>query len=203
MRKNEFLQELKNRLNDMQPNDVEKTLSFYAESIEDRMEEGIPEEEAVAQLGSVDRIVREIRAEQSLPSMVISRVKESRERTKNKGLWMALAVIGFPFWFPVLITMASLLFAGYITLWALIVSFAAIDVSLAAASVYWLVSAVAIGISESALVGIATAGIALCIAGGSLLLFPAVAALLKNSGRLTGKFYKNVKQKLFGKKESK
>ena len=43
--------------------DVEERLTFYSEMIDDRMEEGISEEEAVCEIGSVDEIVSQIIAD--------------------------------------------------------------------------------------------------------------------------------------------
>jgi len=60
MRKFEFLEELKHRLSKLSDCEIEKTASFYAECIDDRIEEGMTEEEAVCALGSIDSIVKEI-----------------------------------------------------------------------------------------------------------------------------------------------
>ena len=48
MNKTEFLNELKDGLSGLPREDVEERLSFYGEMIDDRVEEGMTEEEAVA-----------------------------------------------------------------------------------------------------------------------------------------------------------
>lgn len=63
MKKAEFLALLRERLADFSNEDAEKSAAFYSEMIDDRMEEGMTEEEAVAALGSLDDIVRSIRQE--------------------------------------------------------------------------------------------------------------------------------------------
>lgn len=62
MRKFEFLEELKHRLSKLSDCEIEKTASFYAECIDDRIEEGMTEEEAVCALGSIDSIVKPMRS---------------------------------------------------------------------------------------------------------------------------------------------
>jgi len=53
MNKQEFIEALYRRLSDLPWQDVEERLNFYGEMIEDHMEEGLSEEEAVASMGSV------------------------------------------------------------------------------------------------------------------------------------------------------
>ncbi|MGM9521593.1 MAG: DUF4097 family beta strand repeat-containing protein [Oscillospiraceae bacterium] len=60
MSKKEFLDELCRRLRLMPPDEAQKTVLFYSEAIDDRMEDGLSEEEAVAAMGSIDDIVREV-----------------------------------------------------------------------------------------------------------------------------------------------
>ena len=60
MRKQEFIYQLWKKLSDLPKEEVEERLSFYAEMIDDRMEEGLSEEEAVAAIGSTDEIAGQI-----------------------------------------------------------------------------------------------------------------------------------------------
>lgn len=50
MNKQEFLDRLKVSLSELPPEELEERLNFYREIIDDRMEEGLSEEQAVAQL---------------------------------------------------------------------------------------------------------------------------------------------------------
>ena len=58
-----FLDELRRRLSGLPQSDLDERLLFYSEMIDDRMEDGLTEEEAVAGIGSVDEIVEQIMAE--------------------------------------------------------------------------------------------------------------------------------------------
>ena len=57
MDKAQFLDELKKRLAGLPQSDLEERLQFYGEMIDDRVEDGLTEAEAVAGIGSVDEIV--------------------------------------------------------------------------------------------------------------------------------------------------
>lgn len=61
MRKNEFLRELEKKIN--QYPDHGEIISYYYELIQDKMDSGMDEDEAVASLGSLDEIVRAIENE--------------------------------------------------------------------------------------------------------------------------------------------
>ena len=57
MNKREFLVQLRKGLSGLPQDDIEERLSFYSEMIDDQMEEGFSEEQAVAAAGPVDEIV--------------------------------------------------------------------------------------------------------------------------------------------------
>ena len=66
MLKQEFLNALKEGLKGLPEKDIEERLTFYGEMIDDRIEEGRTEEEAVNEIGSVDEVVQQIVAETPL-----------------------------------------------------------------------------------------------------------------------------------------
>ena len=50
MNKEEFLNSLRKRLKGLPNNEIEERISFYSEMIDDRVEEGMSEEEAILQM---------------------------------------------------------------------------------------------------------------------------------------------------------
>ena len=60
MTKLSFLQALHNKLTGLPQREIEERLHFYCEAIEDRMEEGLSEEEAVSEMGSIAEIAAQI-----------------------------------------------------------------------------------------------------------------------------------------------
>ena len=63
MTKQEFSDALRKALTNLPPEDLERSIDFYQEMIDDRMEDGISEEEAVAAIGSVAEVSQQILAE--------------------------------------------------------------------------------------------------------------------------------------------
>ena len=60
MNKQEFLEQLRSRLSGVPAGDVDERLDFYSEMIDDSIEEGLSEEEAVSQVGTVNDVARQI-----------------------------------------------------------------------------------------------------------------------------------------------
>ena len=79
MTKNEFIRELENRIKKY--SDHSEIISYYYELIQDKMDSGMSEEEAVSSLGSLDKIVRDIEMERdSLKDEVV--VNETSENNQ-------------------------------------------------------------------------------------------------------------------------
>ena len=75
-------------------------------------------------LEPIDKIVSEAVLDKTIPVLVKEKVEKSRKTAKAKGtqgLWIALAIIGFPIWFPLAITFGTLLFGIYLIIWILII----------------------------------------------------------------------------------
>ena len=78
MRKDEFLLMLQKRLEGLPKDEIEERLTFYSEMIDDRMEEGVNEEDAVSVVGDVDKIVAEIIALTPISKIAKERSKPQR-----------------------------------------------------------------------------------------------------------------------------
>ena len=63
MRKEEFLTALRAGLTGLLPEGVEKLVEFCSEMIDDRIEDGLTEEEAVAAAGPLDELVKQAKSE--------------------------------------------------------------------------------------------------------------------------------------------
>ena len=201
MNKTEFIAALRQRLSYLPPEEVNGPIGFYAECIDERLEDGMTEEEAVAALGSVEDAARTIEADLPLTTLVKQRVKEKKERSGgSKTLWVVLAVVGFPVWLPLLIVAAVLVLTVFIVLWAVIVSLYAVVLGVAAGAVggviggLWLLPA-------------GWPGALFCVGGGlvcaglAVLLFIAFTALAKGLARMSRGFWRWVKARFAGRKE--
>ncbi len=129
MTKIQFLQDLEERLKGLPKEDVAKSLAFYKEMIEDRMEEGLTEEEAVSALGDIEEIAGRILAEIPLAKLVGYKLKSKHGL---RGWEILLLVLGFPLWLSLLAIAASILLAVVVTVWSIPLLLYAVDFSLVA-----------------------------------------------------------------------
>ena len=79
MTKNDFLKELEKGLSGLPKNDISERLDFYGEMIDDRMEEGFTESDAVAACGSVDEIVSQTLNDIPLKKIVKERLSKRKK----------------------------------------------------------------------------------------------------------------------------
>ena len=86
MSKQEFLAQLRKGLSGLPQDDREERLAFYSEMIEDQMEDGLSEDEAVSAVGTVDEIVAQVVAEISLVKIAKERVKAKRRLSAGKSV---------------------------------------------------------------------------------------------------------------------
>ena len=130
MNKEEFLNALRNKLVGLPEADVEDRLSFYQEMIEDRIDEGKSEEEAINEIGSVDDIVKEIAKDTPLVKLVKEKVKPKR----SLRAWeIVLIALGFPLWFPLVVTAFVLALVAYLLIWVWVLVVYTVEISLATA----------------------------------------------------------------------
>ena len=192
MTKTEFLDALREKLAGIPAEEREERLTFYSEMIDDRMEDGVPEEDAVAGAGSVDEIAEQIFTEIPLTSRVVERI---RPKKKPEGWVVALLIICFPLWLPLLIAGFAVVFSLYVVLWALVISLFAADLSFAATAVAG-VPLIAMYISQGNLPGaVFFAGAALVCAGAAILLWFASLAAAKGVIALTRRIFVGNKAK--------
>lgn len=137
MSKQEFLAKLRNGLTGIPHNDIEEWITFYSEMIDDRMEDGLTEEGAVAELGSAEGIIAQIMSEISLAKLVREKVKPNRALR----VWeIVLLVLGSPIWLALGIALFAVMIAVYAVIWSLIISLWAVELSIAVGSAASLVS---------------------------------------------------------------
>ena len=91
MKKAEFLDILRKELAGLPKDDLQSRISFYEEAIADRMDDGKSEEEAVAFLGSIDEIVKQIAEDTSLVKLV---KEKTRPRRRLRAFEIILLILG-------------------------------------------------------------------------------------------------------------
>ena len=111
-----FLKALQEQLRRLPEQERQQSLHFYDEMIDDRMEEGMEEQAAVAALGDPGEIARQVLMELSLPKLVKTRLRPQR---KLRVWEIVLLVLGSPVWLPLLLAGAVLFLTLYLVLWIL------------------------------------------------------------------------------------
>lgn len=167
MNKRDFLSALEEGLSGLPESDITRSLDYYGEMIDDRIEDGLSEEEAVSAVGSVSDCVAQILADIPLSRIVKERVRPKRPL---RGLEIALIVIGSPVWFPLLLAGSIIVLALYIVAFSFVAVVWAITVSLAAASAAG-VFRFALDLAGSAPAAFFMLGIALFAAGLAIVSF--------------------------------
>lgn len=197
MNKAEFLKYLSDKLAELPASEVQKSLSFYSEIIDDRIEEGMSEGEAVGALGDIDAIVREIKLDMPLTNLVKAKLKK---KSSLKGWEIILIIISFPIWFPLFIGFAAAIFSVYVSIWAVILSIWAAVLSFALGGLAGFVGGLFLIFSSGAR-GLLTIGASLCSIGIGVFAFFAAKELTKMLIKLTSRFLRFIKS-LFIRKEN-
>ncbi len=102
MNRNEFMNEIRSRLTGLPEADIQKTLDFYNEALDDRMEDGLSEDQAVEALGTPAEIADKVLMETPLPTLVKAQ-PATEPRRKIKAWEIVLIVLGAPVWLPITI----------------------------------------------------------------------------------------------------
>ena len=197
MTKMQFLLTLNEKLSSLPKEEAEERLTFYAEMIEDRMEEGLTEEEAVAAVGNVDDIAAQLTSEISRKS------PPPKEKIHTMSGWtILLLVLGFPLWLSLLITAFTVVLSLYITLWAAIISLWAAFGAVAGCAIGAVVAGVIYAVGTNPLPGIALLGCGIACIGVSILLFLGCKAATKGAAQLSKSTFLSIRKRIAGKERS-
>lgn len=200
MNKQEFLAELRKELHGLPQNDIEERLTFYNEIIDDRMEEGLTEDAAVSEIGTVNEVVSQIVTETPLSKIVKEKVRPKR----TLRVWeIILLALGSPIWLSLLIAALAVIFAVYVTAWSVIVALWASELALAVSSIGSILSAVIFAFQVNGIVAIAVLGAGIAFAGLSIFLFFGCKETTKGILFLTKKMILGIKSLFIGKENIK
>lgn len=198
MNKQEFSDSLKQKLSGLPAQEVEERLSFYCEMIDDRIEEGRTEEEAVAEIGSVDAIAAQIIAEIPLTKIAKERIKPKRQMRPWE---IVLLILGSPIWLSLVVAVAVVAFALYAVLWSLVLAVWAVFAAFVLCAPFALCVGILLAVEGNGSVGLALVGAALVCAGYAIFVFCGGKAVVKGILWVTKKLAVGVKQ-CFVKKEN-
>jgi uncharacterized membrane protein len=191
MTKLEFILALNEKLSAYPKAEVQQRLSFYSEMIEDRMEDGLSEEEAVAAVGDVERIAAEIAAELT-PEEAPKPPKPAPREWKT---WViVLLIVGSPVWVSLAVGAGAAVLSLYASVWAVIISLWAVFGALAACGVCGIACGIGFAFGGYIFPGLAVVAAALVCAGLSILAFFGCKAITDLTVTLTKRLFMRKKE---------
>lgn len=167
MDKTAFIDELHHLLNALPKAERQQHIDYYEEMIDDRMEDGLTEEDAIAALGSAADIATQILAE-----------CPPQSPRKFRGWEILLLVLGSPIWLTLLFG-ALMVILGvilvvvmiYAVLWAALIALYAADLSLLAGVIAGIAGGILYTAKSIAAPALLFFGGSLVCAGCAVLLF--------------------------------
>ena len=193
MTKQEFLNELSGKLQGLPKADKETSLEYYSEMLDDRIEDGLTEEQAVKAMGSVNDIAEKIIRETPIEKLLAPKRQFS-------GVEIALLIIGFPIWLPILTAGFVVAVTLYLVLWVLILCLYVVVLSFilsGIASVAALVANLAVG---QAAAGWFIFGCGMVLLGLSIPLCIGAGKATFGCIRMTGSGFQKIKSALVRRK---
>ena len=184
MNKQDFIASLRASLSGLPKQDVEDRLNFYSEMIDDRIEEGLTEQEAVLAIGSVTTVSSQIIADIPLSKIAKEKIKPKRGLRAWEILLLAL---GSPIWLSLLIAAFAVILSLYVSIWSVIVSLWAVFASLVACAAGEIIAGIVFIVVGNVLTGVCMIGTALVCAGLSIFSFFGCKAATKGLLWLTKK----------------
>ena len=198
MNKEQFLDELRRELSGLPQEDIEERIAFYEEMIADRMDEGISEEEAISEIGSVEEIARQIMSEIPLTKLVKEKVRPKRSL---KAWEIVLLVLGSPVWIPLAIAVVAVLLSVYAVLWAVVICVYAVDFSFAVGTLAGVVGVFAYLKAGNPVGALFSLGTGIVCAGLAILMFFVSVWITKAVIKLGGRILLGIKISFVGRED--
>ncbi len=180
MTKRAFLADLSSRLSGLPQAEVETQINFFSEMIDDYVEEGFSEEEAIAKIGPVDAIARSIAASVSGSSR-----ETTTPKPRTNPMVITLLILGSPIWLSLVISIFAVLISVLASLWAAVLSVLAVPLSTAVCAFAVPLAGIFFLFSGHLHTGIAAIGAGFVLAGISIYLYFTAKAAVKGAWFLT------------------
>lgn len=197
MNKAEFLLSLRQGMEGLPKDEVEASLAFYSEMIDDRVEEGLSEEDAVLRMGDLDTIVSQIIDEISIVKIAKERVTPKRKLSKKE---IAIIASSSPIWGSLVAAGIAIVIAVYATIWSVLISLWAVFVSIAACGLGTIAGGIVISTVHSTATGLALISVGIFLCGLAIFAFFGCKAASKATCFVTHKLTMGIKN-MFVRKE--
>lgn len=138
MTKQEFLKEIKKNIHALPRKDRKRVVEYFSEMIDDRMEDGLSEEEAIAEIGEPQEAARQTISDPAF----LAEIKPEAARPKNNALLIVLAILGSPLWIAFAAVVLALLLVFYILLFVFVVVLFVLVLALGLSAIAMLVAGI-------------------------------------------------------------
>ncbi len=198
MTKFEFLTAVRSRLYGLPAEDVQRSLDYFAEMIDDHIEDGMSEAEAVAAIGTPDEAAASILGEVPLTKIVATKIKPKR----NLHVWeIVLLVLFTPALFGLAIAAVALIFSAYITVFSIAIATFSCVLAFSISSVACIIYAPYQIVTGSVMQGLCYIGFALTFIGLAILFFHLTMVLGKAASIMIKKMMTGLKRVIVGKRD--
>lgn len=184
MKKEEFLISLDRALKRLPEQDKQEILDYYKEIIEDKIESGQDESEAVSSVDSIEEIVNQVITE-GVEKSDVEMVTPEKKKTDKRQL--IILIVGSPLWVPLTLAAISIIFAAYICAWAGVFSMAVTEAALTICAPASAILAIVNMCMGDVALGFIVLGISFSASGIALIAFLPCIKLVAYSVKLTKK----------------
>lgn len=185
MTKTEFLRALRERSSGLSQNEIEERLLFYSEMIDDKIEEGLSEEEAVATIEISDEAAARTEAVTEKPC-------NNKQRRRLKAWEIVLMAVGSPLWISLAAVALAVAIVLYASVWAVLISLWAVGAAFAGGAIGGVSMGIVMLCGARVPEGIAMLGAGIALAGLSIMMFFGCKALTRLVIRLTALTFRAV-----------
>lgn len=199
MNKHEFLHSLREKLNGFTEADINDYLEYYSEMIDDRVEEGLTEEEAVADIGTPEDIASRIISEASFSKLIKAKLTPKH---KLKAWEIVLLALGSPVWLSLAIAAFAVLVSLIVSVVAMVISLYAVTIALCASLLGGIAGCISNSILGNPRLGFVLLSCGLCAGGMGILMFIGMVKLTKLLFSLCKKLTIQIKSRLIRKEEA-
>ena len=197
MDKKEFLAKLQSCLYGLPQKDIWQWLDYYGEMIDERIEEGVSETDAVAAMGAPQEITKKILEEIPMLTLVKERVKPKRAL---RAWEIVLLVLGSPIWLSLLMATIAVVISVYAVLWSVWLAVCASSLAIFGGAIGGIVLSILSFVQSNGGAGVFYIGAAAVLLGLGVLSFYGCGYLLKGIWMISKKTWLGIKS-CFVKKE--
>ncbi len=199
MYKNTFLRHLRRSLQGLSSADINDSVAYYSEMIDDKIEAGMSEADAVLAMGEPEDIAKEILLGLPLSKIIKSRCKPRR---RLKGWEIAMIAVGSPIWITLIAVMLAVLICIFATVWSVVAVAWSVDISLFVTGIASIIPMIESFISAP-IIAMLYFGLALTMLAISVILFFGCIKLTRLFVKFSMQIVKFLKKIIIGNKNSK